>query len=374
MTTFLILGGYGNTGLALARLLLQETGVHLVLAGRSLDKAEAAAAALNIGAGVDRVSARFADAADPESLHQAFTGMDLVIVAASTARYVKEVAGAALQASADYLDILYSPKKAPALQTLAGEIAQAGRCFITEAGFHPGLPAALVRLAAPHFDHLKKAIVASVINQEGGMPLSGSLYELVEEFKTFKAVVFKGGRWQQTGMFSVRDFQEVDFGGEFGYRYCVPLTLPEMLNLPGLLPGLRETGFYVAGFNWFTDYIVTPMTPLALFLCPRLGVRVMGRLFHWGLKTFAAPPYGTVLKIEAAGEMDGKKKKLAWSLFHPDAYLFTAIPVVACLLQYLDGSIRQPGLGMMGHLVDPKRLLADMARMGVQVEGAGVRG
>jgi len=37
-------------------------------------------------------------------------------------------------------------------------------CFIADGGFHPGLPAALVRYVAPHFDRLEKANVGSVIN------------------------------------------------------------------------------------------------------------------------------------------------------------------------------------------------------------------
>ncbi|HIH44074.1 MAG TPA: KR domain-containing protein [Candidatus Methanoperedenaceae archaeon] len=36
--TFLILGGYGNVGRVLAQLLLQETDLNLVLAGRNVKK------------------------------------------------------------------------------------------------------------------------------------------------------------------------------------------------------------------------------------------------------------------------------------------------------------------------------------------------
>jgi saccharopine dehydrogenase (NAD+, L-lysine-forming) len=56
------------------------------------------------------------------------------------------------------------------------------------------------------------------------------------------------------------------------------------------------------------------------------------------------------------------------ALRHPDGYQFTAIPVAACIMQYLDGSARQPGLRMMGHAVDPARLLHDMVRMGIEID------
>lgn len=39
-------------------------------------------------------------------------------------------------------------------------------------------------------------------------------------------------------------------------------------------------------------------------------------------------------------------------------------------LQWMDGTARRPGLWLMGHLVDPQRLFADMQRMGVEVREA----
>lgn len=44
------------------------------------------------------------------------------------------------------------------------------------------------------------------------------------------------------------------------------------------------------------------------------------------------------------------------------------MPVVATILQWLDGSIRKPGLFTQGELVQPERLLNDMQRMGIAVQ------
>jgi saccharopine dehydrogenase (NAD+, L-lysine-forming) len=52
---------------------------------------------------------------------------------------------------------------------------------------------------------------------------------------------------------------------------------------------------------------------------------------------------------------------------HPDGYELTAIPVVAYLMQYLDGSARKNGVHMMGHIADPVRLFNDMQCMGAVV-------
>ena len=366
----LILGGYGITGRLLAKLLLQETDLRLILAGRNIQKAEEAAAELNRACQEERVAGACADASDAASLRRVFQGIDLVLVASSTAKYAKEVATTALEMGIDYLDIQYSTQKVSQLKSMQKEIETAGRCFITDGGFHPGLPAVLVRYAAQHFDALEKAVVGSVIKEDWrGLSLAdGTLEELLEEFNDFVPLVYKEGRWKKAGMYGMSDTLTMDFGREFGKQYCVPMFLEEMRPLPESIPSLKETGFFVGGFNWFVDWLVLPLAAIGVKLWPRIALRPMGRLTRWGLNTFSKPPYGTMLKAEVRGARDGRAKAMDITLYHKDGYMFTAIPVVACLLQYLDGSIRKPGLWTQANIVEPDRLLSDMERMGIEVK------
>lgn len=76
-----------------------------------------------------------------------------------------------------------------------------------------------------------------------------------------------------------------------------------------------------------------------------------------------------MVRVEAEGGTGAGRRRAELRMFHKDGYLFTAIPVAAFLLQYLEGTARKPGLWMMGHLADPERLLADMERMGVLLGG-----
>ncbi len=380
--TFLILGGYGNTGSVLARFLLQETSLKLVLAGRNESRASAAAAELNRRFPGERVSGRQADASDPASLRRAFQEIDLVVVASSTAQYTREVAEAALQAGLDYLDVQFSSQKVSTLKSLAPEIERLGRCFITEGGFHPGLPAALVRFAAASFDQLQKANVGSFIKIDWSsldLP-DDTVIELIEELNDFEATIFKEGRWKKVSMLSTKEFLTMDFGEPFGRQTCAPMFLEELRSLPGAIPGLEETGFFVGSFNSFVDWVVMPLAMVALKPLPPHSphrpvrtlrsaiLKAAGRLLRWGLRSFSHPPYQTILKVEAQGLKDGQAKNLSVSISHPDGYAFTAIPVAACLLQYLDGSIHKPGLWTQANLVEPGRLLEDMQRMGIQVQ------
>lgn len=238
--TIVILGGYGNTGRALARLMLAHSKVRLALAGRSAQRAEALAAELNREFPGNRVRGIAADAADRESLLRAFKGAKLVVAASSTSPLATVVAEAALEAGLDYLDPQFSRAKVAALQKMAARIQAAGRCFITDAGFHPGLPAALVRYAATRFDRIHTATVGSVIQIDWRtLDVSPStMDELVAEFRDYQSLHYKDGGWRP--MSWAESFRPVwmTFDHDFGRRYTMPMFLEELRTLPDIVPGL----------------------------------------------------------------------------------------------------------------------------------------
>jgi hypothetical protein len=366
--TILLLGGYGGTGERLVPLILKETDLLVRIAGRNLAKARQAAGHWNQVSGACRVEAFSADAANPESLAAACRGVDFVLVASCTAAFTANVAAAALDAGADYLDIMFPQGKLPVLRGLSERIVRDGRCFITEAGFHPGLAAVLVHYAFQRISCLKKAIVATVVRMKVEAAMPESIYELVEAFGDYSSRIFKNRQWQEVNLNLPGSYYIADFGARYGRQSCAPMFLEELLSLPELIPTLEETGFYAAGFNWFVDLIVFPIIMAALSVFGQRAVRPAARLMFWGIKQFSSPPYGASVRLDAAGQIGEKPAEMSVLLYHENEYVFTAVPVVACLLQYLDGSIKKPGLWLMGHLVDSERLLADMERMGIELQ------
>lgn len=364
MKKILILGGYGMTGKSLARHLLEQTKVEIILAGRDREKGLAYAAELNSKYHCERASAIQMDASSRQNLMDGLKGVDMLIVAAPTTQYAEQVIRAALDANVDYLDVQLDVNKLSLLKSSRKEIEQKGRCFITEAGFHPGLPAAMIRFAADQMDQPENAATACYLNMGKNLPYTDSVDELMEVFKNFQAQTFKNGQWQKAGAYEYKPF---DFGGEIGQRTCYSMYFEELNPLPELYPSLKQVGFYISGSNWVTDWLLTPLIFIGLKLAPKRGIRPLGKLMWWGMQKFSNPPYEVVLKGEVSGKKEGKPAQAVVTISHADGYELTAVPVVACLLQYLDGSRRKPGLWMMGQLVDPARLFQDMQRMGVSV-------
>jgi len=145
------------------------------------------------------------------------------------------------------------------------------------------------------------------------------------------------------------------------------MDMVEIRALPAML-GLQETGIYVAGFNWFVDYLLFPLIMVSQKMRQGAFRHLWAQLFVWGIRTFSAATQGVVFLLEAQGRHGGKLWKVRIVAEHDSAYDFTVIPVIACLRQYFDSSIRKPGLWMMGHIADPARLLADMERLGVRIQ------
>ena len=358
MSRILILGGYGYTGKLLAKHLLAQTDVEIIISGRNLEKAKSFADELNNS----RITVRQVDASDFGSLTQALQGVTLCLVAAPTTHHAETVIRACIEVHVDYLDIQFSSKKLKALYAAEEEIKKAGLCFITEAGYHPGLLAVMIRYAAMKLDSIESAMTAGYLNMKN-IPYTEAVDELMEGFLDYQSQVYKNSAWTKPTSWDSRSF---NFGVDIGKRTCYSMFFEELRHIPNMIPTIKETGFYISGSNWFTDLIITPLVLVGLKVAPKRGLHPLGKLMWWGMGK-SKPPHVVALKVEAKGQLDGNDAQVIVRVAHPDGYELTAIPVVAYLLQYLDGTARKDGVHMMGHIVEPARLFTDMQKMGVQV-------
>jgi len=272
-----------------------------------------------------------------------------------------------LDAGADWIDVLLDGRaKGDVLASHAPRIAAERRCVVTGAGLHPGLAAVLVRAVASRFDVLARARVAQLIAADwAGYEFSAeAMVEFTRELTAYDASGLVNREWRTLPWWRATT---VDFGTPFGRRACAPMGLEELRRLPERLPGLTDATLLMAGFNPVSDWLVMPAAMAMTLVSPRLAGPA-AHLLVASLRRFGRPPYGSVAQV--VGEGTGHAP-VRLSVRHGDGgYWLTAAVAVATTLQYLDGTVRTPGVHVEGLVTDPVRLLADLEAWGATVEWA----
>lgn len=354
-----ILGGYGNAGQAVAGLLRRHSPADLVILGRDVHRAEAAADGLRAMEGAGSVSWAAADARSSHRIRQVLDGCDILVVASSTVLETGALADAVLDAGCDWLDLnLSAAAKHTALRVREPRMRAAERCFVTDAGVHPGLPGALIRYAAARMPLRRARVAASFDVDWAALRFSrATIEEFLDELMAAELRVLRNGLWVR-GYRYARTF---DFGPPLGEATCVPMYLPELMAIHDGHPDLEDLGFYVAGFGPVADWIVMPFTAVGAHVFP-FAREAFADFLGWGLATFAEARGGTAVLLHAEGSGG---EAIEVRLFHEDPYVLTAAPVVATLLQWQEG--RRPGLHMQAMFVRPGLFLKDLARLGITV-------
>ena len=357
----LLVGATGYAGRKLAYYLLTNTNAIVILSGRSRSKLDELRSSLDVQDLGHRIELLELDAANLDST--ALADFDLLVNATAQGRHNASLIQACLDHRADWIDMQMSNELLSPPTVLRESIERAGRCFIIQAGFHPGIIAPLVRYAGQQMDVMDSAIVGSVIRDRTGLPNTSGFSELVASFRDYKSEMYKDGQWQKL---KYADYPRIDFEYGFGELLTYPVEMTELRLLTKLMPDLKHTGFYVAGFNWFADYVVTPLIMLGARIVPRHIEAPLGNLLSWSTKKFARPPYGTVVQVDAEGQRGGQPVRFRLSLFHEDAYVLTAVPTVAMIKQMLKRKV-QPGIHLMGLCCDPVELFEDIGRTEISI-------
>ena len=357
----LLVGATGYAGKRLATYLLEETGATVILAGRSRAKLYDLQSGLSQQDLAHRLEVLELDATNFDSA--ALDDFDLLVNATAEGPHNARLIQACLDHRADWIDMQMTNELLNPAPVLRQDIESAGRCFVIQAGFHPGMIAPLVRHACQQMDVVDSAIVGSVIRDKTGLPYTSGFSELVASFRDYKSEMYKDGHWQKL---KYVEYPRLEFEYGFGDLLSYPVEMAELRRLTEVMPNLKKTGFFVAGFNWFADYVVTPMIMLSSRIASRQTEAQLGRLLSWSTERFSKPPYGAVVQVDAEGQRDGKPVRFRLSLFHEDTYVLTAVPTVAMIKQMLSGKV-QPGIQLMGLCCDPVQLFEDIERTDVSI-------
>lgn len=361
------LGASGHAGRSIVSLLAPELGPddELVLAGRSEERLARTRA---LATGTAQLATATVEVEDLDSVRRAVAGADLVIITISRPDLIGPLARVVLDAGADWIDTMLStPAKVAALRSLEPEIIGADRCFVTDGGFHPGLPATLVRWAGEQLDELIEADVAAGlrIDWHAESIADSTIEEMFSEFSDFDMKAWIDGTRRRVAW---SECPTVDFGEPIGSQRVIPMGLAEMVDLPQQYRSLRRCGFYITGFSPAMDYLALPLV-MAMAQVPALN-RVNIRFTRWAMAHLASsrPPYRLVLRCNATGRSAGIASSVLVEVRAEDSYLLTAAPVVACVNQLRRGNARRTGLHYQGQLLEPAACFADLERLGVAVQ------
>lgn len=360
----LILGGYGNLGYLISSYLAKpDYEIEIILGGRNKEKAMQFSDRIKMETGNKRIKGIYVDATNSTSLEEAMMEVDLVVVASSTIKHVKKVVEAAIRTNTDYLDTqLSSDFKLSYLKEKEEKIIKSGRIFITDGGFHPGLLAAIPRWADLKVGTLYSANIygALKVNWSRLLVNKETVEEMIDEFKIFDTSVLKDGEWVKAGYSESITY---DFGEPFFQQGCISMCIEELKMLSAQFPNLKDAGFFITGFNKILDYVLFPVIMLCANVLPERMKFIPAAIFRWGLK-FSKPPFG----VRLIAECKGIKGELKIRFSDSDGYKLTAIPIVACIKQYLEGFITKPGLYWQAWVVEPLRFFQDMEEMGLDIQ------
>lgn len=354
-----ILGATGQAGRVIAKRLVSEKIGDPVLLGRNQAKLEMLRDEL-LPEAASPSGIAVVDMRNQESLEQAFRKIDFLVIALSSFEHLPVVIRAAVNTKTDCLDILLcSAAKRNFLNAQREVFEKQGLCYITDGGYHPGVPAAMALWAETLCPGLHSIDIYGSfgVNWRKKQFSPETISDFSSELKNMEMSVLKEGKW----ISSWKHMKRFDFGDDRGEKDCVAMGMDEIRLLPRFIPTLKNTGFYIAGFGRIIDWGILPLSLLALNLFPHAAKHV-ARFFVWGLKSFGPDNEWSILHCKG----DGDHGSIDIAASYPDAYGFTALPVIACLKQYAETPHRA-GLWQQALFVDPSRFWKDLQLMGAKM-------
>lgn len=351
-----ILGAAGLAGKQIARRLLSEKVGIPVLFGRDPARLEALRDSLQPLTPESLVTAVI-DAGDQHALEHAFRSIDFLIIALSSRKNLPAIVNAALNTGTCCLDILLgSREKSVYLESHDRLFRERGLCYITDGGYHPGIPGTMVRRAEELCPGLHTVDIYGSfgLNWRKKRPSPETTEDFVHELKNMDMSVLKNGKWM-SGWKNMRRF---DFGDGRGMKDCAAMGMDEIRLIPEFIPSVQNSGFYIAGFGRTIDWGIMPLSLAALALFPSME-RKVAKFFVWGLRRFGS--HGEWAELRLAGK--GKSGSIEMAASYPDPYDFTALPVAACIRQFAE-TPRRPGLWRQALFLDPTTFWNDLQAMG----------
>ena len=237
----LILGGYGNFGKRIAESLSAIKGITIVIAGRSIKKAEALCEALSEKGALAELSAIAIDIHSTQFLYQLKTlAPDLVIHTGGPFQGQDYcVAKACIDIRSHYIDLADDRRFVCDITNLNDQAKDKNVLIVSGASSVPGLSSTVIDQFVNQFSSLEEidfAIAPGNQAERGEATVRGILSYTGHPFK-----VLNDGQWvNRYGWMSAR---RLNFGKVIGRRWLANIDIPDLELLPKRYKGVKTVSF-----------------------------------------------------------------------------------------------------------------------------------
>lgn len=335
MKRVLVIGGYGNFGRFISRSLAKQDNIHLVVAGRSLSKAQSLAEEINAEAAI-------VDIHDDFDIRLREIEPDIVIHTSGPFQSQGYgVAEACIECGAHYIDLADGREFVSGIGRLDQRAKQAGTLVVSGASSVPCLTSALIDGYRGEFKVLESLDYGITTAQKTTRGVATTAAILSYTGKSFKTLVDS----EQKDVYGWQGLRARKYSG-LGWRLLGNCNVPDLDLFPTMYPELKTVRFY-AGLElpfihvslWALSWLVRiglvrslePSAPILLKL---------SFLFDW----LGSANSGFHMKLTGKGEKD-ENKTICFELIARggDGPFIPCMPAILLAKKLADNEIKDVG-------------------------------
>lgn len=343
----LVLGGYGVFGSRICRRLAKDSGIQLIVAGRSKEKAEAFARRLSAnnpdatvtGAGIDIAF----------GLEQALDSYCPKLVIHTCGPFQGQgydVATLCIEKRIHYLDLSDDREFVTGFDQLNDAATKTRTLAVAGVSSVPGLTSAVIESMRPDFSRMRS--IAIGISPGNRAPRGLAVVAAILSYAGRPIPRWQNRTWTEVAGW--HDLQRRSISGpaigSLGDRWFSACDVPDLILYPEQFPELESVTFH-AGL----ELSLLHLGLLGFSVPVRLGLlrtlKPAAPLLHWTAERFE--PFGTDrggMFVEISGDdANGKPHKRTWNLIAGagDGPWIPAIPTVILAQKLAHGTIRKRG-------------------------------
>lgn len=352
--SILVVGGYGVVGSRIAADLAPDFPGGIIVAGRHLERAEAAAATIGHGARGQRI-----DVADPTSIAPALEGVSVAVNCIDQPD--RALLWAAIERGLAYTDItphLTDLGRGDAYERVDAAARAAGARILLGAGLVPGISSVIVRALAEAIggaDRIETSLLLSSDDLAGPGSFDYLLQELAMHYTVFIDGVDRPARpytWPRI----------VDYPAPVGPRRGYVFPFSDQALYPRTMGARTVITRLSVDPPRMSQLLATLVRTGAVRLTARPRMRAaLGRLRQ--RDTAAAPNAPYALRVDVAHGGTGMYATLTG---HGQAHA-TASGTAAVVRSLADGEVARAGAWMPEQVIDPAKFFGRIAVRGLHV-------